>query len=248
MLKQPPAKKLKASEKTAKKEPGKRKNEQDKAIALESSNDPQVTEEEEEADVEIQGHLDEFSWDGLKCILKEIGLIYRSTDKAVERRVRIRELKATDRKSAEKLLDIERKFKDACTSADDVIKEFHTLNGKAKKGAEMMKSMVDRFDKATAENDALRESIEQKEGDIAGLITRTVGEYEKATFKARYELLKEYKQGLLVDVDAAEEIELNKKSLAEAEASTSAPRTTVEPSTSAVSSTTDKLNPAAFKR
>ncbi|GMN70229.1 hypothetical protein TIFTF001_039272 [Ficus carica] len=43
---------------------------------------------------------------------------------------------------------------------------------------------------------------------MLGLVTRIVGEYEKATLKARYELLKEYKQGLLVDANVVEEIKL----------------------------------------
>ncbi|GMN24495.1 hypothetical protein TIFTF001_049154 [Ficus carica] len=34
-------------------------------------------------DGRIQGHLNEFSWEGLKCILRGMELIYRSTDMAV---------------------------------------------------------------------------------------------------------------------------------------------------------------------
>lgn len=34
-----------------------------------------------------------------------------------------------------------------------------------------------------------------------------MGKYEKATLKAHYELLKEHKQGLLVDADVVEEID-----------------------------------------
>ncbi|GMN33542.1 hypothetical protein TIFTF001_044809 [Ficus carica] len=158
----------------------------------------------------IQDHLNEFSWDGLKV---------------VKLRERIRELKATDREHAEKLLEIERKFKDVHASADDVIQELQTLNRITKEGAEIIKSMVDRFDKVKAENDALRKSIMHKDVDIIGLVTRIMGEHEKANLK----------------------IELYEESLAEAEASTSAPRTTVEPPTLTVPSTIDELNPVTFK-
>ncbi|GMN69170.1 hypothetical protein TIFTF001_038229 [Ficus carica] len=48
----------------------------------------------------IQGHLDKFSCDGLKSILRGMGLIYRSTDKAVEWRERIRELEEVDKERA----------------------------------------------------------------------------------------------------------------------------------------------------
>lgn len=57
----------------------------------------------------------------------------------------------------------------------------------------MMKVMVDRFDKIKTENDAPKKVIKQKDKDIVGFVTHIIGEYEKATFKARYELLNEYK-------------------------------------------------------
>ncbi|GMN63882.1 hypothetical protein TIFTF001_032956 [Ficus carica] len=122
VLKQPPAKKQKAGEKPAK-----------KALV----NDGQ-----------IQDHLNKFSWDGLKCILRGMRIIYVSTDKAIERKERIRELEDTNKERVKKLLDIE---------------------------PEMMRSMVDRFDKAKAENDALRESIKQKDGDIEGHVAHIMG-------------------------------------------------------------------------
>ncbi|GMN46179.1 hypothetical protein TIFTF001_015363 [Ficus carica] len=46
---------------------------------------------------------------------------------------------------------------------------------------------------------------------------------DRATLKAQYYLLKEYKQGLLVDADVEEEIELYEDSLAEVGGSSSAP-------------------------
>ena len=111
----------------------------------------------------------------------------------------------------------------------------------------MMKIKVDRFDKVKAENDALRQSLKQKDEDIAGIITHIVGEYEKATLKARYKILKEYKQGLLVDANVVEEIKLYEESFAKAKASTSAPRMTIEPPSSVVPLITDELNPAVCK-
>ncbi|GMN74977.1 hypothetical protein TIFTF001_052494 [Ficus carica] len=92
------------------------------------------------------------------------------------------------------------------------------FKGIGERGAEMMKTMVDRFDKAKAKNGALRESIKQKDKDITGLVTRIVGEYEKANLKDHYEFLKEYKQGLLIDADVVEEIKLYEESLAKVEA------------------------------
>ena len=88
-----------------------------------------------------------------------MGPIYRFTDKAVEWREWIRELEEIDQERGEKLLDIEQKFKDVKASTYSLIVELHTPNQIAKEGAEMMKAMVDRFDKAKADNDALREMV-----------------------------------------------------------------------------------------
>ena len=63
---------------------------------------------------------------------------------------------------AEKLLDIKCKFNDVRASTDDLIKELQTLNQMAKKGAEIIMIMVDRFNKVKVENNALKESIKQK--------------------------------------------------------------------------------------
>ena len=161
-------------------------------------------------------------------------LIYHFRNKAIERSEQIRELEAIDKQCVEKLLDIEHKFKDVRVSVDDLIKEVQTLNQLGKEGAEMMKAMVERFDKAKAENDALRESIKQKDEDIVGLVTQIMGEYQKTTLKAHYKLLKEYKQGLLVDVDVIDEIELYEESLAEVESLTSASRKNTKPLASVV--------------
>ncbi|GMN59514.1 hypothetical protein TIFTF001_028615 [Ficus carica] len=81
--------------------------------------------------------------------------------------------------------------------------------------------------------------------ELAGPAADVVGEYDKATLKARYELLKEYKQGLLIKGDVDEEIELYKESLAEAEASSSAMKMNIESQAPAVRSTINEPDPAA---
>ncbi|GMN58295.1 hypothetical protein TIFTF001_027390 [Ficus carica] len=58
------------------------------------------------------------------------------------------------------------------------------------------------------ENDALKETVKKNDVDIAGLVAHMIDEYSKATLKACYELLNEYKQGLLVEGDVDKEIEL----------------------------------------
>ncbi|GMN47448.1 hypothetical protein TIFTF001_016627 [Ficus carica] len=80
----------------------------------------------------------------------------------------------------------------------------------------MMKVMVDRFDEAQAKTQTL-------EADNSALIAQIVDAYEKATLKARYDLLKEYKQGLLVVTDVDDKIELYEDTLDEAGCSSSAP-------------------------
>ena len=126
-------------------------------------------------------------------------LVYHTVEKAVLWRVRIKELEDIDRERGERLLDIEQKFRDVKLSADGLIAELHTLNQTAKKGADMMKTMVGRFDKAKAKIEALEEMVKQKDADNLVLVTPIVCEYERATLKACYELLKEYKKGLIVD-------------------------------------------------
>ena len=50
-----------------------------------------------------------------------------------------------------------------------------------------------------------------------------------ATLKTRYDLLKVYKQGLIVNADVKQEIELHEDSLTEAETSSSAPDAAAAP-------------------
>ena len=57
--------------------------------------------------------------------------------------------------------------------------------------------------------------------------------------------MKEYKQGLLVDTDVEEEIELYKESIAEAKAPTSGPSTSVEQLATAAPTTANEIRPFA---
>ena len=59
--------------------------------------------------------------------------------------------------------------------------------------------------------------------------------------------MKEYKQGLLVEADVVDEIELYEEYLVNVEASISVPNTNVETPTAAVLASTDEINPATFK-
>ncbi|GMN66528.1 hypothetical protein TIFTF001_035597 [Ficus carica] len=124
----------------------------------------------------------------LQSTLRVMGLVYRTMEKAVEQRERIKELEDIDKERGERLLDIKRRFRDDKASADSLISELQTLNQTAKEGADMMKIMDGR-----------------------------------ATLKASYELLKEYKQGILVDAEVDEEIELFEESITEPRDPSSAP-------------------------
>ena len=69
----------------------------------------------------------------------------------------------------------------------------------------------------------------QKEADNSALTVRIIDAYERATLKPWYDLLKEYKQGLLIDAEVEEEIKLYEDSLAEARDSSSALDTAAAP-------------------
>ena len=68
----------------------------------------------------------------------------------------------------------------------------------------------------------MRQRPKAKEVYNSVLVAHIVDAYERATFKAHYDILKEYKKGLLVDADVEEEIELFEDSLAETRDSSSA--------------------------
>ena len=85
-----------------------------------------------------------------------MGLIYCSTDKAVERKEGIKEHTGIDQVQAEKLLDIQCKFKEVCVSVDDLAKEFQMLDQMAKDRAKMLEELGCKFDQLKDEDDALK--------------------------------------------------------------------------------------------
>ncbi|GMN47331.1 hypothetical protein TIFTF001_016514 [Ficus carica] len=97
---------------------------------------------------------------------------------------------------AEKLLKSKHQFKEACAKAENLAKEFFSFENMVKEGAKLLNQMGEKNKELVTENDVLKQTIKQKDVDIKGLVACVVDEYEKATLKARYELLKEYKEGL----------------------------------------------------
>ena len=111
----------------------------------------------------------------LQSTLRVMGLVYRTTEKAVEWRECIKELEDIDKERGEKLLDIERRFRDVKANADGLIIKLHTLNQMANEGVDMMKIMVGRFDKVKAKIKALEESLKQKEANNSVFVARIIG-------------------------------------------------------------------------
>ncbi|GMN69678.1 hypothetical protein TIFTF001_038725 [Ficus carica] len=185
-----------------------------------------------EADVDtlnqgpLQSHLDDLLWDGLKINVRAMGLFYRTTNKVAEQKTRIKELEninkeleEKDGECGQKLLDIKRKFGDVKMSAKGLMAELQKVMHKAKEGSDMMEVMVKSFDEAHAK-------IKSLEAENAALATQILDSFEKATIKARYDLLKEYKQGLFVEAEIDKEIELYED---EASCSSSAPADEIAP-------------------
>ncbi|GMN20599.1 hypothetical protein TIFTF001_034364 [Ficus carica] len=142
-----------------------------------------------------------------------MGLFYRIIDKVAEQKVRIKELEDINKELVEKdsvheekLLDIERKFKDVKSSTEGLTSKLQKIMHEAKEGTDMMEIMVRRFDEAQAK-----------------IKITILDAFEKATLKPRYDLLKEYRQGLLVDAEVDEEIELYEDTLDDAGCSSYAP-------------------------
>ena len=106
-------------------------------------------------------------------------------------------------------MDIEWKFRDVKTSTEELTAELHKAIQSAKEGSDLMKVMVDRYEEAQAK-------IKTLEADNFALVAQIMDAFEKATLKARYDVLKEYKQGPLVDAEVDEEIELYEDSPDEA--------------------------------
>ena len=165
----------------------------------------------------------------LQVNVRAMGLLHRTSDRVAQQRAQIKELESKDREREEKLLDIERKFGDVKASAEDLTAELHKAIQTSKEGSDMMKIMVDRYDEAQAKIRTLETEKSALEADRFSLIIQIKDAFEKATLKARYDLLKKYKQGLLVDAEVDEEIELYEDVPDEAGCSSAAPTEGVMP-------------------
>ncbi|GMN27432.1 hypothetical protein TIFTF001_044121 [Ficus carica] len=101
----------------------------------------------------------------------------------------------------EKLLDIERKFGDVKAGVEGPMSELQKSMDVAREGTSAMETLVKRFDEGQAK-------IKSLEVENAALATQIMDAFEKATFKARYDILKDYKAGLLDEAQIDEEIEM----------------------------------------
>ena len=172
----------------------------------------------------------------LQVSIRAMGLLHRSSDRVAHQRNKILELKNKGKEREVKLLDIERKFVDVKASAEELTAELQKAIQTSKEGSDMMKIMVDRYNEAqakirTLEDDksALEADKSALEADRSSLVIQIQDAFEKATLKARYDLLKQYKQGLLVDAEVDEEIELYEDVPDEAGCSSAAPTEDVMP-------------------
>ncbi|GMN69387.1 hypothetical protein TIFTF001_038437 [Ficus carica] len=148
-----------------------------------------------------QSHMDDIMWETMKINVRTMGLFYRMSDKVAEQRDRLKYLVEKDIARGEKLLDIERKFGDVKAGAEGLISELQKSMDVAREGTSAMETLVKIFDEAQAK-------IKSLEVENAALATQIMDAFEKATFKARYNILKDYKAGLLDEAQIDEEIEM----------------------------------------
>ncbi|GMN23776.1 hypothetical protein TIFTF001_040492 [Ficus carica] len=160
-----------------------------------------------DADAEImrqglpQSHMDDIMWETMNINVRTMGLFYRMSDRVAEQRDRVKDLMEKDVARGEKLLDIERKFGDVKAGADGLMAELQKSMDVAREGTSAMETLVKRFDEGQAK-------IKSLEADNAALATQIMDAFEKATLKARYDILKDYKAGLLDEAQINEEIEM----------------------------------------
>ncbi|GMN29173.1 hypothetical protein TIFTF001_044325 [Ficus carica] len=148
-----------------------------------------------------QSHMDDIMWDIMKVNVRTMGLFYRMSDRVAEQRDRLKDLQEKDIARGAKLLDIERKFGDVKAGADGLMAELQKSMDVAREGTSAMETLVKRFDEGQAR-------IKSLEAENAALATQIMDAFEKATLKARYDILKDYKAGLLDEVQIDEEIEM----------------------------------------
>ncbi|GMN22564.1 hypothetical protein TIFTF001_043541 [Ficus carica] len=224
----PLAKKRKAVEKPKRKVPAKRSKKSKVAIPETDSEGPRIEVDlppsvsilqDRETNVDIarqlfsdadaefmkqgppQSHLDDIMWETMKINVRTMGLFYRMSDRVAEQRDRLKDLQEKDIARAEKLLDIERKFGDVKAGADGLMAELQKSMDVARDGTAAMETLVKRFDEG-------QEKIKSLEAENAALATQIMDAFEKATLKARYDILKDYKAGLLDEAQIDEEIEM----------------------------------------
>ncbi|GMN19655.1 hypothetical protein TIFTF001_039863 [Ficus carica] len=148
-----------------------------------------------------QSHLDDIMWETMKINVRTMRLFYRMSDRVAEQRDRLKDLQEKDIARGEKLLDIERKFGDVKAGADELMAELQKSMDVAREGTSAMETLVKRFDEGQAR-------IKSLEAENAALATQIMDAFEKATLKARYDILKDYKAGLLDEAQIDEEIEM----------------------------------------
>ncbi|GMN74526.1 hypothetical protein TIFTF001_052394, partial [Ficus carica] len=131
-----------------------------------------------------QSHLDDIMWETMKINVRTMGLFYRMSDRVAEQRDRLKDLHEKDIARGEKLLDIERKFGDVKAGADGLMAELQKSMDVAREGTAAMETLVKRFDEG-------QEKIKSLEAENAALATQIMDAFEKATLKARYDILKD---------------------------------------------------------
>lgn len=136
------------------------------------------------------------------------GLFRQLADKVVSHGNRIRELEGINRVRGEKLQDIERMFGDVKMGTEDLKSELMKSIDFAKEGTSAMEALGKMFEESQARINSLEANKAALEAEKAALATQILDPTEKATFKARYDILKDYKEGLLDEAQVDEEIEM----------------------------------------
>ncbi|GMN64106.1 hypothetical protein TIFTF001_033180 [Ficus carica] len=136
----------------------------------------------------------------LQINVRTTGLLYRLADKVVSQSNKIKELEENDCSRRAKLEDIERKFIDVKSGSEGLMLELQKFMDVAREGTSAMDALVQRFE----EN---QEKVKSLEAENAALASQIMNAFEKATIKARYDILKDYKARLLDEAQIDEEIE-----------------------------------------
>ncbi|GMN61894.1 hypothetical protein TIFTF001_030974 [Ficus carica] len=149
----------------------------------------------------LQDHMDDIMWETMKINVRTTGLFYRLADKVVSQSNKIKELEENDRSRRAKLQDIERKFVDVKTGSEGLMLELQKSMDVAREGTSAMDALVRRFEES-------QEKVKSLEAENAALASQIMNAFEKITFKTRYDILKDYKAGLLDEAQINEEIEM----------------------------------------